>query len=103
MTTVADERPLDNRAMDPDCALLSNRGRYTSFSFGGETIRFLTSPRLVRYETVKKWDNGYIEVDAIYGDRKEEEYIDLVPILKNLYIDPESFLKGVKRVEVVHD
>ena len=78
-------------------------GRYTSFSFGGETIRFLTSPQLVRYETVKKCNNGYIEVDAIYGDRKEEGYIDFVPILKNLYIDPESFLKGVKRVEVVHD
>ena len=29
-----------------------------------------------------------------------EEYIDLVPILKNLYIDPEKFLGNIKKVEV---
>lgn len=103
MPNDANERPLEVRTPSPDCALLSNDGRYTSFSFGGTTIRFLTSPRLVRYETVKKWDDGYIEVDALYGDRTEEEYIDLVPILKNLYIAPEPFLKNIKRVEVVHD
>ena len=29
-----------------------------------------------------------------------EEYIDLVPILKKLYIDPEKFLGNIKKVEV---
>ena len=54
MPNDANERPREVRTPSPDCALLSNDGRYTSFSFGGTTIRFLTSPRLVRYETVKK-------------------------------------------------
>ena len=29
-----------------------------------------------------------------------EEYIDLVPILRNLYIDPEKFLENIEKVEV---
>lgn len=29
-----------------------------------------------------------------------EEYIDLIPILKNLYIDPEIFLGNIGKVEV---
>lgn len=99
----ASDGPREIRSDSPDCALLSSRGRYTSFSFGDDTIRFMTSPRLVRYDAVKRWDNGYIEVDALYQDRMEEEYIDLVPILKNLYIDPESFLKRIKRVEIRYD
>lgn len=31
---------------------------------------------------------------------KTEEYIDLVPILENLYIDPDWFLAPIKNVEV---
>jgi len=31
---------------------------------------------------------------------EEEEYIDLIPILENLYMDPESFLKPIQSVEV---
>ena len=81
-------------------AYLSNEGKYSSFSYRGDVIRFMTSPRLVRYAEVTKWDNGYIEVVARYGERDEEEYIDLVPILKNLRVDPDEFLKPVKRVEV---
>ena len=37
---------------------------------------------------------------AQYGDKVEEEYIDLVSILENLYIDPESYLSSLKKVEV---
>ena len=84
----------------PDRAILSSCGRYTSFSYGGEVIRFLTSPRLERYVKVTKWDNGYIEVIANYNGHEEEEYIDLVPILQNLYIDPGQFLGPIKSVEV---
>ncbi len=83
-----------------DHAVLSSNGRYTSFSYGDDVIRFMTSPRLDRYIKVNKWDNGYLEVVASYNGKEEEEYIDLVPILKNLYIEPESFLKPIKDVEV---
>lgn len=83
-----------------DCAILSSNGRYTSFSYGGNTVRFLTSPLLLRYEKVLKWDNGYLEVIANYNGKQEEEYIDLVPILENLLMDAPKFLKPIKKVEV---
>ena len=87
-----------------DEALLSSDRIYTSFQFGGRTIRFMTSPHLERYTAVKKWDNGYIVVMAKYDDlEEEEEYIDLIPVLKNLYIDPEDFLKGIKRVRISYE
>ena len=85
-----------------DIAYISNQGRYSSFEYGGNVIRFMTSPRLVRYTQVKKWDDGYLEVMAQYGEREEEEYIDLVPILRNLYIDPEAFLRPIKKVELAY-
>lgn len=85
---------------DEGLAILSNNGRYTSFSYGGNTIRFLTSPRLLRYEKVLKWDKGYLEVIANYNGKEEEEYIDLVPILENLQMDVSAFLKPIERVEV---
>ena len=100
----ADERcsdgyPMD-RGGDEGRAILSSDGRYTSFSYGGNTIRFLTSPRLLRYEKVLKWDNGYLEVIANYNGKEEEEYIDLVPILENLQMDVSAFLAPIVRVEV---
>ncbi|WP_439795206.1 DUF7724 family protein [Thomasclavelia cocleata] len=30
----------------------------------------------------------------------EEEYIDLIPILENLYINVEEFLKSISKVEI---
>lgn len=84
-------------------AYLSSKGRYSSFTFSGEVIRFMTSPRLIRYEKVKEWDNGYIEVLARYAHGYEEESIDLVPILENLCIDPGIFLRPIKKVEVAYE
>ena len=56
---------------------------------------------LKRYVEVKEWDNGYIVVMADYeGMGITEEYIDLVPILENLYIDPATFLKDIKTVKI---
>lgn len=45
---------------------------------------------------------GYLVVMAKYSHREEseEEYIDLVPILENLYIQPENFLKSIKEVRI---
>ena len=34
------------------------------------------------------------------GLGETEEYIDLLPILKNLYINPETFLKPIKSVKI---
>ena len=53
-------------------AVLSNHGDMTSFNYGNCNIRF----------------------------RITEEYIDLVPILQNLYIDPKKFLKNIKTVKI---
>lgn len=82
-------------------AYLSNKGSYTYFSFGDRTIYFLTSKNLEKYISVKEWDDGYIVVESKnFGKPAEEDYIDLIPILKNLLIDADEFLKPIKKVEV---
>ena len=84
-----------------DEAVLSSNGEYTTFSYGGRTLTFMTSKDLDRYTEIKEWDNGYIVVMAKYKSKDEcEEYIDLLPILKNLYMDAETFLKPIKRVVI---
>lgn len=83
-----------------DRALISSERDMSSFTYGGRTIRFRTSPRLTRYQSVLSWENGFIEVMAQYGDKVVEDYIDLVSILENLYIDPASYLAPIKKVEV---
>ena len=85
-----------------DCAVLSSEGAFTVFSYGGRRLKFSAPYSLKRYIKVKKWDRGYIEVDTEYADGVEEEYIDLRPILRNLIIDPRSFLGPIKRVEVAY-
>ena len=81
-------------------ALLSNDGGYISFN--GRTIRFKGPYSLVRIAKVKEWDNGYLVVDAVYSHSRNElveDYIDLIPILEDLYIDPKLFLQPIKSVE----
>lgn len=88
--------------MSEGIAQLSSCGDMTCFSYGDQEIRFRTSPRLVRYLSVKSWDAGYIVCEAQYEGLSSpvEEYIDLVPILKNLYMDQDEFLAPIKAVEV---
>ena len=83
-------------------AYLSNNGEYTTFTFGGRTLTFLTSKSLERYTRIIEWDNGYIVAMAKFSTRptEEEEYIDLIPILKNLYMNAEAFLSPIRQVEV---
>ena len=83
-------------------AVLSSFDKYTTFSFGGITLTFRTCNNLERYTKVKFWDNGYIEVMAKYRNRPEEieEYIDLEPVLKGLYMDKDSFLGPIKGVRI---
>lgn len=87
-------------AYTADVAQLSSKGSYTVFSYGEKSIRFAAPYSLKRYLRVKKWHDGYLEVDADYGDGIEEDYIDLRPVLRNLIINPRKFLKPIKRVEV---
>ena len=92
------------RALDGEgSAVLSHRGGFSSFSFGGDVIRFATPHCLRRYVRVKKWKDGYIEVDADYGHGEEEDYIDLLPILNNLYYDADEFLRPIRKVEVKYE
>lgn len=87
--------------MAADCALLSSNGAYTTFSFRNTTLTFLTSKDLDRYLKVLSWDHGYLVVLAQYKSRPaEEEYIDLLPILTNLYMDPDAFLNPIKEVSI---
>ena len=82
-------------------AILSSDKVFTSFMFNGHKIRFKTSPRLEQYTKIVEWDNGYIVVMAKYeGCDEEEEYIDLIPILENLYFDVNSFLKPIQKVRI---
>ena len=84
-------------------AVLSSAGGFSTFRAGGDTIRFATSPRLVKYTGVLRWEDGYLEVGADYGHGEEEDYIDIRQILENLYYDADAFLKKIKKVEVRYD
>jgi len=87
--------------MERDTAYLSNDKEYTIFSYCDYVIRFRTPSNLEKYIEVLTWDNGYLEVTARYKDIGEiEEYIDLVPILRNLYIDEKEFLKPIRSVSI---
>lgn len=82
-------------------AILGNDEEYTIFKFNNQTIRFVTSSRLERYTKVMEWDHGYLVVMARYRNLGEiEEYIDLIPILKNLYYDVDTFLEPIKEVRI---
>ena len=81
-------------------ARLSSAGRYSLFSFGDDVIRFATSPRLKRYTRVKKWEDGYLEVGADYGNGEVEDYIDVRAILDNLYYDTDSFLGQIANTKL---
>ena len=85
-------------------ATLSNEKNYTVFQFENHVIRFIAPYSLERYIGVKEWDNGYLVVMAKYkhNEKPEEEYIDLVPILQNLYFDVDKFLNPIKSVEVAN-
>ena len=86
-------------------AFLSCRNGFTVFRFGKHTIRFRAPYSLERYTEVKEWDNGYLVVMAKYSHNEmpEEEYIDLVPVLKNLLFDTTAFLMPIKGVSLLNE
>ena len=82
-------------------AILKSKDEYTIFQFNNQVIRFMTSTRLERYTSIVEWDHGYLVVMAKYKNIGEvEEYIDLVPILDNLYYDVDKFLEPIKEVKI---
>lgn len=85
-------------------ATISNEKNYTVFRFESHVIRFVAPYSLERYTAVKEWDNGYLVVMVKYkhDSEPEEEYIDLIPILENLYFDVNKFLNPIKSVEVAN-
>lgn len=84
-----------------DYAILRSNEEYTIFEFNDQVIRFATSSRLERYTKVMEWDHGYLVVMAKYRNLDEvEEYIDLIPILQNLYYDVDNFLEPIKEVRI---
>ena len=89
----------------PEEATLSNEKNYTVFQFNGHIIRFTAPYSLEYYTEVKEWDHGYLVVMAKYKNSpcEEEEYIDLVPILKNLYFDVDRFLAPIEGVSIRYD
>ncbi|WP_297041618.1 hypothetical protein [uncultured Dialister sp.] len=83
-------------------ATLGNEKNYTIFKYGPYTIRFKAPYSLEKYTAIKEWDHGYLVVMAKYNHnpQPEEEYIDLLPILQDLYISPEKFLQNIKEVRL---
>lgn len=86
-------------------AYLSNKGKYTVFRYGEERLLFIGPYSLEYYDHVTEWDHGYISVMTKYRHAGEliEEYIDLIPIFENLYMDADSVLDTIDHVEVAKD
>ena len=91
--------------MNGDKAYLSNDKDMIKFQYGDKNIRFRGPYSLEKFTSVKEWDNGYLVVMAKYrhNTEPEEEYIDLIPILRDLYIDAVHFLKPIKEVELAYE
>lgn len=92
----------DGKATGDGRAAIGFEGGYTVFTGCGLAIRFRAPYSLRRYIRVKEWDRGYLVVDAEYAHSPEpvEEYIDLVPVLEDLYIDPADYLPRIREVVV---
>ena len=88
-----------------DEAILSSADGYTVFRYDDYVIRFVAPYSLEKYISIKEWDAGYIVVMTKYRHKDDyvEEYIDLIPVLENLYMDKDSFLKPIKKVRVSYD
>ena len=91
--------------MNGDKAYLSNDKDMIKFQYGDKIIRFRGAYSLERFTAVKEWDNGYLVVMAKYkhNEKPVEEYIDLIPILENLYFDADEFCRQIKGVKIANN
>ncbi|MCM1049734.1 MAG: hypothetical protein NC433_15055 [Clostridiales bacterium] len=89
----------------PNEAILSSEKEYTVFKYGGYVIRFKSPYSLEKYTQIKEWNHGYLVVMAKYyhNSKDEEEYIDLIPILEDLYVDVHEFLAPIQKVRIQYD
>ena len=84
-----------------NCAYLGCSGKYSVFAFNEYVIRFRTSSHLQKYSEIKHWAWCLPLATAYYDTAGElEEYIDLIPMLRNLFIEPEVFLSPIKEVKL---
>lgn len=88
-----------------DTAILSSFDQYTTFSFKGVTLTFRTCNHLERYISVLCWADGYLEVMAKYAHISEpiEEYIDLRPVIDDLYMSRAEYLDPIRNVIIQYD
>ena len=88
--------------MDTEKAYLSADKEMIQFRYRDKIIRFRGPYSLERFISIKEWDNGYIVVWAKFqhNTELEEEYIDMIPVLRDLYIDAPIFLKPIKEVRL---
>lgn len=86
--------------MDTGIAYLSNDKEIIKFQYGNRAICFRGPYLLEYFASIKKWNNSYLVVMAKYrhNQEPEEEYIDLIPVLKSLHIDATQFLKSIQEV-----
>ena len=64
-------------------------------------ITFMHGKDLIKYLSVKEWDNGYIVVECMGKVKGEyEDYIDMTYIMENLYMNPEEYLRDIRGVEI---
>ena len=86
--------------MDAEKAYLSNDKEMIQFRYRDKIIRFRGPYSLERFISIKEWDNGYIVVMAKFqhNTELEEDYIDMIPVLRDLSIDASDFLKPIKEV-----
>jgi hypothetical protein len=81
--------------------ILSCQGRYTKFEFNNMHVVFRHGKDLLKYLSVKEWDNGYLVVECLGRVKGEyEDYIDFTYILENLYMEPEKYLSNIQGVRI---
>lgn len=84
-------------------AVLSNDKDIVIFKYKGIVIKYKGPYSLEFFDSVKTYDNGYIEVMCKFSHSENliEDYIDLEDIANELYMDG-SFLKEIKEVRCSH-
>ena len=83
-------------------ATLTNKDRYTIFSFKDYTITFMHGKDLIKYIEVTNIDDGVLTVLCMGKIKKEyEDYIDLNYILNNLRMNPKVYLDGLHDIKIL--
>ena len=80
-----------------------NQNHYSVFRVGDLTIKFYTSPYLLRYCEITQWKNkGYIEYKGEVSTSKEpiEDSIDLAFIAERLHL-PKDVYESIEEVKIV--